>query len=79
MILRYTRPEMAAIWEPESKYGIWLEIETLAAEAMAELGVIPEGGTGSRSRPRAKFEVERVDEIEREVKARRYRLPDQCC
>ena len=67
MILRYTRPEMAAIWEPESKYGIWLEIETLAAEAMAELGVIP-ADVPPAVRARGKFEVERIDEIEREVK-----------
>ena len=43
MIPRYARPAMTAIWEPESKYGIWLEIETLAAEAMEQLGQIPEG------------------------------------
>ena len=67
MILRYTRPEMAAIWEPESKYGIWLEIETLAAEAMAELGVIP-ADAPKAVRARAKFDVDRIDEIEREVK-----------
>ena len=67
MILRYTRPEMAAIWEPESKYGIWLEIETLAAEAMAELGVIPPEAPKA-VREHASFEVERIDEIEREVK-----------
>ncbi len=67
MILRYTRPEMAAIWEPESKYGIWLEIETLAAEAMADLGVIPKDAPKA-VRERGKFEVERIDEIEREVK-----------
>ena len=67
MILRYTRPEMAAIWEPESKYGIWLEIETLAAEAMAKLGVIP-ADAPKAVRERAKFEVARIDEIEREVK-----------
>ena len=41
MIPRYARPDMVAIWEPESRYGIWLEIETLAMEAMAELGTIP--------------------------------------
>mgnify|MGYP000612986758 CR=1 FL=1 len=38
MITRYTRPEMAAIWSPDSKFGIWLEIETLAAEAMEQKG-----------------------------------------
>ncbi len=67
MIPRYTRPEMAAIWEPESKFGIWLEIETLAAEAMEQLGVIPEGVTAA-VRERSGFDVDRIDEIEREVK-----------
>ena len=67
MIPRYTRPEMAAIWTPESKYGIWLEIETLAAEAMAQLGVIPNDAPKA-VRERAKFDVDRIDEIEREVK-----------
>ena len=67
MIPRYTRPEMAAIWSPESKFGIWLEIETLAAEAMEQKGLIPEGVTAA-VRERAAFEVDRIDEIEREVK-----------
>ncbi len=67
MIPRYTRPEMAAIWSPESKFGIWLEIESLAAEAMEQKGLIPEGVTAA-VRERAAFEVDRIDEIEREVK-----------
>lgn len=67
MILRYTRPEMAAIWSPESKFGIWLEIETLVAEAMEARGLIPEGVTEA-VRNRASFDVARIDEIEREVK-----------
>jgi adenylosuccinate lyase len=41
MIPRYTRPEMAAIWSPEQKFRIWFEIEAHAADAQAELGVIP--------------------------------------
>ena len=41
MIPRYSRPEMARIWEPETKFRIWLKIETYAAEAMADLGLIP--------------------------------------
>ena len=41
MIPRYTRPEMAAIWSPETKFRIWFEIEAHAASAQAELGVIP--------------------------------------
>src|SRR6476646_8532925 len=70
MIPRYSRPEMVAIWSPETKFRIWFEIEAHAADALAELGVIPKesariiwekGGA-------AKFDVERIDAIEREVK-----------
>ncbi|MEM6627817.1 MAG: adenylosuccinate lyase [Pseudomonadota bacterium] len=67
MIPRYARPEMAAIWTNDAKYGVWLEIETLAAEAMAELGVIPTEAAQA-ARERGGFNAERVDEIEREVK-----------
>ena len=67
MIERYARPEMTAIWSPEEKYGIWLEIETLAAEAMEDLGRIPDG-TSKAVREKASFEVARIDEIEAEVK-----------
>ncbi len=67
MIPRYARPEMTAIWSPETKFGIWLEIETLAAEAMEELGQIPAGVTAA-VRARGGFEVARIDAIEAEVK-----------
>ncbi|MCL4715848.1 MAG: adenylosuccinate lyase [Hyphomonadaceae bacterium] len=67
MIPRYARPEMVAIWAPESRYGVWLEIETLAMEAMAELGVIPRSAAATY-RAKGKFDVARIDEIEREVK-----------
>ena len=67
MIPRYSRPEMTAIWSPETRYSIWLEIETLAAEAMAELGMIPKD-VPKAVRERGGFNVERIDEIEREVK-----------
>ena len=67
MIPRYARPDMVAIWEPESRYGIWLEIETLAMEAMAELGAIPKSAA-EEYRAKGKFDVARIDEIEREVK-----------
>ncbi len=67
MIARYSRPEMASIWSQESKYGIWLEIETLAAEAMEKLGQVP-SGTSAAVRERGGFDVARIDEIEREVK-----------
>ena len=58
---------MVALWSPESRYAIWLEIETLAMEAMAELGTIPKVAAKTY-RAKAKFEVARIDEIEREVR-----------
>jgi adenylosuccinate lyase len=67
MIPRYARPEMIAIWSPENRYAIWLEIEILAMEAMAELGTIPKDAARAY-RAKAKFDVARIDEIEREVK-----------
>ncbi|KCZ94315.1 adenylosuccinate lyase [Hyphomonas johnsonii] len=67
MIPRYSRPEMTDIWSPETRFGIWLEIETLAAEAMENLGQIPPGVTAA-VRKRGGFDVNRIDEIEREVK-----------
>ncbi|HEY5616029.1 MAG TPA: adenylosuccinate lyase [Bacteroidota bacterium] len=67
MIARYTRPEMGAIWEDENKYRIWLEVEVLACEAQAKLGVIP-AEAAATIRKKVKFEVARVLEIEQEVK-----------
>jgi adenylosuccinate lyase len=67
MIPRYSRPEMTAIWEPETRFRIWLEIETLAAEALEAEGVIPKG-VAKAVRERGAFEVARIDEIERETK-----------
>jgi adenylosuccinate lyase len=67
MIPRYSRPQMAAIWSDRSKYEIWLEIETLAAEAMEQLGQVPQG-TSKALRERGAFDIARIDEIEREVK-----------
>jgi adenylosuccinate lyase len=67
MIPRYTRPEMAAIWEPESRFQIWFEIEAHAMDAQAELGVVPKEAAKAVWE-RGGFEVDRIDEIEREVK-----------
>ena len=67
MIPRYTRHEMAAIFEPENRFKIWLEIETLACEKMAELGVIPEA-CPKALREKGGFDVARIDEIEAEIK-----------
>jgi adenylosuccinate lyase len=70
MIPRYTRPEMAAIWEPQSRFKIWFEIEAHAADALAELGTIPKDAAKTiwAKAKDATFNVERIDEIERETK-----------
>jgi adenylosuccinate lyase len=70
MIPRYTRPQMAAIWDPQTRYRIWFEIEAHAADAMAELGVIPKAAAQEiwDKGKNAKFDVARIEEIEREVK-----------
>ena len=67
MIPRYTRPEMAAIWTPESKFQIWFEIEAHACNAQAKLGVIPKEAAEAVW-ARGKWDIDRIDEIEREVK-----------
>lgn len=67
MIPRYTRPDMAKIWEPKNRFRIWLEIETLACEAQAELGVIPKEAV-QVIRAKGNFDISRIDMIEAEVK-----------
>ena len=67
MIPRYSRPEMAAIWEPENRFRIWFEIEAHACDAQAELGVIPKAAAEAVWE-RGAFEVARIDEIERETR-----------
>jgi adenylosuccinate lyase len=70
MISRYTRPEMAVIWEAQTRFKIWFEIEAHAADALAELGVIPkEAAKAVWTKARdVIFDVARIDEIERETK-----------
>src|SRR6202522_2370485 len=70
MIPRYTRPEMAAIWSPETRFRIWFEIEAHAADAMAELGIIPKEAAAKiwAKGKAATFDIARIDEIERETK-----------
>ena len=70
MIPRYTRPEMAAIWSPETRFRIWFEIEAHAADAMAELGIIPKAAAAKiwGKGKNAKFDATRIEEIERETK-----------
>ena len=67
MIPRYSRPEMARIWEPENRFQIWLEIEAHACDAQAELGVIPKSAAEAVWK-RGRFEIARIDEIERETR-----------
>jgi adenylosuccinate lyase len=75
MVPRYARPEMTAIWAPENRFRIWFEIEALAAEAMAQQGMIPvESARTIRERGTAKVanitqaDLDRIDEIERETR-----------
>src|SRR3954466_5236505 len=70
MIPRYSRPDMVAIWSPETRFKIWFEIEAHAADAMAELGIIPRDAAKTiwAKGKDATFDVAGIDEIEREVK-----------
>ncbi|MGE0022908.1 MAG: adenylosuccinate lyase [Hyphomicrobium sp.] len=66
MIPRYSRPEMASIWTPESRFRIWFEIEAHAAAAMAEIGIIPKEAAQAiwERGSKAAFDTARIDEIE---------------
>src|SRR5271163_177520 len=70
MIPRYSRPEMAAIWEAQTRYRIWFEIEAHATDALAALGIVPKEAAQAiwAKGKNAKFDIARIDEIEREVK-----------
>ncbi|SFO79482.1 adenylosuccinate lyase [Cohaesibacter marisflavi] len=70
MIPRYSRSEMTDIWSPETKFRIWFEIEAHACDALAKLGVIPESAAKTiwEKGGAAKFDIDRIDEIERETK-----------
>lgn len=63
MISRYTRPEMAAIWNDQTKYNCWLAVEVAADEGWSKLGMIPEDDV-KKIRNNASFNVERIAEIE---------------
>ena len=67
MIPRYSRPQMASIWEPEAKFRIWFEIEAHALDKMAELGIVPKESAAAVWE-RGAFEVDRIDAIEAEVR-----------
>ncbi len=70
MIPRYSRPAMAALWEPQARFRIWFEIEAHATDALAELGVVPASAARAiwEKAGNAVFDVARIDEIERETK-----------
>jgi len=67
MIARYTRPEMGRIWSDENRFRAWLEVELAASETLAEQGEVP-AEAAQLLRRHARFEVDRILEIEREVK-----------
>ena len=67
MIPRYARPQMTAIWEPDNKFRIWFEIEAHAMDALANLGVVPREAAKAVWQ-RGKWDIERIDEIEKETK-----------
>src|SRR6516165_8042185 len=67
MVPRYSRPEMTRIWSPENRFRIWFEIEAHACDAQAALGIIPESAARA-VRERGTFEIERIEEIERETR-----------
>ncbi len=67
MIARYSTPEMNEIWSEENKYKAWLEVEILACEAFAEMGMIPKDDV-KKIREKANFSVERILEVEQETR-----------
>ena len=70
MIPRYSRPEMTAIWSPETKYRIWFEIEAHVCDARAQLGLMPEASAKNiwEKGGSVIFDIDRIDEIERQTK-----------
>jgi adenylosuccinate lyase len=66
MIARYSRPEMARLWSDENRFATWLEVEIAASEVLAERGIVPKEALAA-IRARARFDVRRIEEIEREV------------
>jgi len=64
---RYVHPEMGRIWSEEAKFDAWREVEVVASEVMAEAGIVP-AEAAREIRAKASYTIERIDEIEREVK-----------
>jgi adenylosuccinate lyase len=70
MIPRYSRPEMVAVWEPQTRFRIWFEIEAYACDALAEIGVIPKSSARAiwEKAGNVTFDVDRIDAIEKVTK-----------
>jgi adenylosuccinate lyase len=66
MIPRYSRPEMARLWSDENRFGKWLEVEIAATEVLTERGIVPAEALAA-IKQRARFDVARIEEIERQV------------
>jgi adenylosuccinate lyase len=67
MIPRYSRKEVAQIWEPMNKFKIWLDIEIFAAQAMEKYKIIPKG-VAAKVRKKSKINIKRIDDIEKKTK-----------
>src|SRR2546423_1781440 len=67
MVPRYTRPQMGKIWEDQNKYQRWLDVELAVVDTLAEQGVIPKHDA-AEIRSRAAFSVDRINQIEAEIK-----------
>src|SRR5438128_11222220 len=67
MIPRYTRPKMGRIWEDQNKYQRWLDVELAVTETLAEQGIVPKDAA-AEIRAKAGFSVDRINEIEAEVR-----------
>ncbi len=66
MIPRYTRPELRSLFADENRFGVWLEVELAHLETLENHGIAPAGST-ERARAKATFQIERIDELEREL------------
>ena len=75
MVPRYARPEMTAIWSPESRYRIWFEIEAHATDALAELGVVPRAAAKAAEKP-VKIRVKKTADKKRDCILRS--MPARC-
>ena len=67
MIPRYSRKQMTDIWEEQNRFEIWVKIEIAALEAMEQINIVPKG-TSAKVEKKASFDIDRINEIEKEIK-----------